>query len=136
MNTCFGTAWVPFNISGFMLITVMSSTVIIRVHTGLAMGGIAGSLAATCFLGQFVMTYFASNSAEFSKMAILQKRKMSSNSNYDHKHLLKSLKACKEFALKSGSFRIIDREALKIVLMANIDYTISFLLVVGKALEN
>jgi len=112
-----------------MIITVLGYTMVIRVHPGFAMISISLVLATITFVSQFVITFYASNSAKYSKLSISNRMKKPSNIIFQ-----KSLLACRKFGLKSGSFRVIDREALKIVLMANIDYTVSFLLVVSRGL--
>jgi len=117
-----------------MSITVMSFTLIIHVQPGILMSGIAMALAICTFFGQLVMTHFAANSAQYSKQAVMeQERRISLTDKYLlSSTYFKALKGCKEFALKSGSFRVLDREAVKIVMMANIDYTISCLLTVSQ----
>ncbi len=75
------------------------------------------------FMVQFIMTRFASNSAAFSNGAIERQR-----SNYGTRLEINELMACKRFGIKSGSFRILDRDAMLVVMMANVDYTISLTL--------
>ncbi len=113
----------PFNLSGLMMITVACTSLVLRVHPGLTMSAICGVLASICFVTQFLETYFASNSAAFSEEAInMQLRRCKIRLEF------KALLTCKPFGMQSGSFRILDREAMLIVMMANVDYTISTLL--------
>jgi hypothetical protein len=79
----------------------------------------------SCFLlvVQFAIAYFTSNSAAFSKQAIARQKK-----KHNTKFVSKALSACKTFGIQSGSLRIIDREAMRIVMKANVDYTISAIL--------
>lgn len=105
------------------MITVLGYTILIRLHPGLTMGSCLLVLSTICLVSQFIITYYASNSAKFSAIAISNQKRTSTN-----RLVLKSLISCKEFALKSGSFRVIDKMALIIVMAANIDYTVSLLL--------
>jgi len=107
-----------------MLITVLGYTILIRVRLGVVITNLSLVLASITFVSQFIITYYASNSAEYSKLALLRQMKITRS-----EVMKKSLKSCRKFGLKSGSFRVIDKEALKIVIMANIDYTVSLLVV-------
>jgi hypothetical protein len=123
INSCIGGFWLPFNLFGLMMISVAGTCIVLRVHPGLTMSGICGLLASITLVTQFIITYFASNSAAFSEEAIkLQWKKCGRRLEF------KALRTCKPFGMKSGAFRILDREAMLIVMMANVDYTVSVLL--------
>jgi hypothetical protein len=123
INFCIGGFWLPFNLFGLMLIVVASTSLAIRVHPGLTLTGMCIMMSCFLLVVQFVIMYFTSNSAAFSEQAIArQKRKH--NTTFDSKALL----SCKTFGIQCGSLWIIDREAMRIVMKANVDYTISAIL--------
>ena len=113
----------PFNIFGCMVMTVTGYTTAIRMQPGATMSCTLLVISSTAFISQFTIAYLASNSSKFSKLAIQRQRRISTAQN-----ATKSLTSCREFGIKSGTFRVLDRNALIIIMMANIDYTISFLL--------
>jgi hypothetical protein len=123
INSCLRVFWLPFNLFGVMLMTVISTVLVFRIHLGLTMTGVFSTLAFISFVAQFHITYFASNSAAYSKEAIKLQRK-----KHNNRLESKALLACKPFGMKSGSFRTLDKEAMLIVMMANVDYVISSLL--------
>jgi hypothetical protein len=123
INACIGGFWLPFNLFGLMLINVACTSLVLRVYPGFTMSGICGIVACISFVTQFILTYYSSNSAASSEEAIkLQLKKCKDGLE------IKALRACKPFGIQSGSFRILDRKAMLIVMMANVDYTVSALL--------
>jgi hypothetical protein len=120
INSCIRGFWLPFNLLGVLALTVVCATLILRVHPGLTMSGICGIVASSALTTQLLITYFASNIVSFSEEAMQQQWKKC------RKRLeLKELMACKPIGMKSGSFRILDRETMLIIMMANVDYTVS-----------
>jgi hypothetical protein len=123
MNYCMGGFWLPFNLFGLMMATVAGTSLVLRVHPGLTMSVICGSTAAMTLVFQFILTYFASNSNFYTDDAI-----KSHKQNCGTRLATKELRSCRSFCMKSGSFRILDKDAILIVMMANVNYTISVLL--------
>jgi hypothetical protein len=123
INSCIGSFWFPFNLFGLMMITLIGTCLVIRVHPGLTMSVVSGSTAVMMLVFQYILTYFASNSTFFSEDALKRQKE-----NCTTRLVTKELRSCRSFGMKSGSFRIIDRDAMLIVMMANVNYTISVLL--------
>jgi hypothetical protein len=123
INSCIGGFWLPFNLFGMMMATVVCTSLVLRVHPGLTMSVVCGSTATLTLVFQFILTYFASNSTFLSEDALKRQKK-----NCTTRLATKELRSCRSFGMKSGSFRIIDRDAMLIVMMANVNYTISVLL--------
>jgi hypothetical protein len=126
INSCIRGFWLPFNLFGVLTLTVVCATLILRVHPGLTMSGICGIVAACALMAQFIFTYYGSNIVAFSEVAI---QRQHLKLKCKKKFMLKELMACKPVGLKSGSVRVLDRDAMLIAMMANVDYTVSLLLV-------
>ena len=106
-----------------MMMTVTGYATAIRVQPGPSMSGCLLVVATTALISQFMLAFLASNSPKSSKLAIQRQRRISPSES-----AIKSLTSCREFGIKSGTFRVLDRNALLIILMADVDYTISFLI--------
>jgi hypothetical protein len=113
----------PFSIFCITCTVVACTTLVLRIHVGLTPRLIFSLLAAISFFAIFLLGYLASNSAVASEEAIARQRKRC-RSRRD----LRALLASRPFSFKSGSFRILDRDASLTLLMANLDYTVSAIL--------
>jgi hypothetical protein len=123
VNSCMGGFTVPFNLFSLTCVVVTYTTLVVRIHLGLFLSSVCFVVACTNFIIVFLVTYLASNIAASSEKAIaLQRKRCKVRSEFQ------VLLACKPLGLQSGSFRILDRDAMLTLMMANVDYTVSALL--------
>jgi hypothetical protein len=123
VNSCMGGFMVPFNLFSLTCVVVTYTTLVVRIHLGLFLSWVCFVVAFSSLIIQSLITYLASNIAASSEEAIaLQRKRCKARRGFQ------VLLACKPLGLQSGSFRILDRDAMLTLMMANVDYTVSALL--------
>jgi len=126
VNECFGRVWLPFIILSLMILNMMSNLVAIKLHLGPSVTLVGVTISAASFTFLFLIFYISSLTVFLSNKALREKMNQTRSSN---PFMTKSIRACQPLAIKSGTFRILDRIALTIFVSSNIDYTVSLLLV-------
>jgi hypothetical protein len=113
----------PFSLFFVSCILVTYTTLVVRVHLGLALSAVCGLVVCIVVIALFIFTYFASNIAASSEEAIERQWKRCKN-----RREFKALLASKPLGIQVGSYRILDRDAMLTLMEANVNYTVSALL--------
>ena len=125
LNQCVGRVWIPLSISLLTILTVMSNVVAIKLDLGISVVFIGISVSVVAFSFLVIIVFTSAIVLDSSQKGIRNKQNFWPRCKYSRKRL----KACQPLQIKSGPFKILDKEASRVVLSANVNYTASLLLV-------